>query len=146
MRRGQEALIYTIPSHTGGRPKEKGVTISEFESALTELNRTGELTRAWFNENLKACAKEGACNFTSIGKPSFEALINQFRYAMLEKAVEEMQLLAADAVKTVKVVMLNSESDAARIKAAAMFFSILVGVAIPRQPTNDVDREGRLDV
>lgn len=54
--------------------------------------------------------------------PHFQAYTNQVRYAMLEKAVEDMRLLAADAVKTVKDVMLNSESDAARIKAAAMVF------------------------
>lgn len=66
-RRGESALIYTIPSHTGRRPHEKGITISEFSRALAELNESGEFTRAWFNENLAACAKEGACNFTSLG-------------------------------------------------------------------------------
>ncbi len=67
MRRGEEALIYTIPSHTGRKPYEKGITITEFSVAQTELNRTGMLTRTWFNENLPACSKEGGCNFTSIG-------------------------------------------------------------------------------
>ncbi len=66
-RRGEEALIYTIPSHTGSKPYEKGVTVSEFALAQAELTRSGEFTRAWFKENLPSCAKEGACNFTTIG-------------------------------------------------------------------------------
>ena len=40
-RRGEEALIYTIPSHTGSHPYEKGITISEFCLALSELDRSG---------------------------------------------------------------------------------------------------------
>ena len=67
VRRGEDALIYTIPSHTGRKPYEKGITLSEFSSAYSELNRSGELTRTWFNKNLETCANEGACNFTSIG-------------------------------------------------------------------------------
>jgi hypothetical protein len=67
VRRGEDALIYTIPSHTGRRPYEKGITLSEFSSAFSELNSSGELTRSWFNKNLQQCAKEGGCNFTSIG-------------------------------------------------------------------------------
>lgn len=67
MRRGEPALIYTIPSHTGRRPHQKGITFSEFALALAELNKSGEFTRAWFEQNLAACAKEGGCNFTSLG-------------------------------------------------------------------------------
>lgn len=66
-RRGEEALIYQIPSHTGRRPYEKGITLSEFSSAWSEINKSGELTTAWFKRNLPSCAKEGSCNFTSIG-------------------------------------------------------------------------------
>lgn len=66
-RRGEEALVYTIPSHTGRRPYEKGIALSEFSLAHTELKRSGELTTKWFKDNLPACAKEGSCNFTSIG-------------------------------------------------------------------------------
>lgn len=67
VRRGEDALIYTIPSHTGRNPYEKGITLSEFSLAFSELKRSGGLTRVWFNKNLDGCAKEGACNFTSIG-------------------------------------------------------------------------------
>lgn len=66
-RRGEEALIYQIPSHTGRRPYEKGITLSEFSSAWSQLDQSGELTAAWFKTNLPSCAKEGSCNFTSIG-------------------------------------------------------------------------------
>jgi hypothetical protein len=66
-RKGEDALIYIIPSHTGSRPHEKGITMSEFTSAISELRNSGELTRAWFNQNLHRCANEGSCNFTSIG-------------------------------------------------------------------------------
>ncbi|NOX42703.1 MAG: hypothetical protein GXP19_03085 [Gammaproteobacteria bacterium] len=67
-RRKEDALTYTIPSHS---PKSenyvKGVTFSEFESAYAELKRSGVLTREWFNLELQGCAKEGSCNFTTIG-------------------------------------------------------------------------------
>ena len=66
-RRGETALIYTIPSHTGKKPYQKGITISEFEKAYLELKKSGCLTKAWFNRQLPACAKEGSCNFTSLG-------------------------------------------------------------------------------
>ncbi|MCZ6803207.1 MAG: hypothetical protein O7D86_04545 [Proteobacteria bacterium] len=66
-RRGEAALIYTIPSHTRDKPYEKGITLSEFEKAYKQLQETGSLTRSWFNETLPECAKEGSCNFTSIG-------------------------------------------------------------------------------
>ncbi|MCG6258646.1 hypothetical protein, partial [Vibrio furnissii] len=67
-RRGEEALIYRIPSHSEKAPfYEKGVTLSEFQLAYSHLRESGYLTRTWFNNNLSACAKEGACNFTTIG-------------------------------------------------------------------------------
>ena len=66
-RRGEPALIYTILSHTGRRPYEKGITITEFEKAYTQLKRIGAFDRSWFNENLSSCAKDGGCNFTSLG-------------------------------------------------------------------------------
>jgi len=67
VRRGESALIYTIPSHTGARRYEKGVTLSEFEKAYAQLQSAGHLDRSWFNSELSACAKEGSCNFTTIG-------------------------------------------------------------------------------
>lgn len=67
-RRDQDALIYKIPNHSEPlRPYEKGVTQNEFEAAYEELKASGHITRKWFNANLQACAKEGACNFTTIG-------------------------------------------------------------------------------
>lgn len=67
-RRGESALVYCIPNHQQpGKPYEKGITVSEFKKAFAELKRSGEFTRTWFNENLPECAKEGACNFTTIG-------------------------------------------------------------------------------
>ena len=67
-RRNQPALIYTIPNHAdAARPYEKGVTEREFEAAYNQLMRSDFLTREWFNNALPACAKEGGCNFTTIG-------------------------------------------------------------------------------
>ena len=68
IRRGQDALIYFIPNHTDPtKPYQKGITSTEFTSAYNELMKSGELTRNWFNSALPACAKEGGCNFTTIG-------------------------------------------------------------------------------
>lgn len=67
-RRGETALVYCIPNHGNpSKPHEKGVTESEFEKAFSELKDSGEFTRAWFNKHLPNCAKEGACNYTTIG-------------------------------------------------------------------------------
>ena len=67
-RRGESALIYLIPNHKNpSKPLAKGVTISEFKRAHEQIMATGQLTRAWFNSNLASCAKEGGCNFTTIG-------------------------------------------------------------------------------
>jgi len=68
IRRGTMALIYTIPNHTHpNKPYNKGITAQEFEAAWVHLQSTGVLSRAWFNANLAACAREGSCNFTTIG-------------------------------------------------------------------------------
>ncbi len=67
-RRGNTALIYLIPNHkTPENPYQKGITEQELEDAYTNLIASGEFTREWFNKNLTACAKEGGCNFTTIG-------------------------------------------------------------------------------
>ena len=67
-RRGEPALVYRIPNHSDpGRPHEKGVTESEFEKAFIQLRKSGEFTREWFNEHLPSCAREGGCNYTTIG-------------------------------------------------------------------------------
>ena len=67
-RRGEEALIYTIPNHREPRsPHEKGVTAGELDAAYAQLRSTGELTHRWFAKHLPKCAAEGSCNFTTIG-------------------------------------------------------------------------------
>ena len=67
-RRGEEALIYFVPNRKNpSKPYQKGITISDFETAYGELTKSGELTRKWFNDRLPECAKEGSCNFTTIG-------------------------------------------------------------------------------
>jgi hypothetical protein len=68
VRRGQPALIYTIPNQSDPtRPHEKGVTYDELERAYAQLQRTGRLTTAWFQKNLSGCYAEGSCNFTTVG-------------------------------------------------------------------------------
>jgi hypothetical protein len=67
-RRGERALIYTIPNHKNPtKPYEKGITASEWERAFTQLRNTGDFSRGWFQRAMPACAKEGGCNFTTIG-------------------------------------------------------------------------------
>lgn len=67
-RRGQPALIYSIPNHTDTRrPYEKGITWRELERAYAQLVGKGELTNAWFQRHLAGCYKEGSCNFTTVG-------------------------------------------------------------------------------
>ena len=67
-RRGQRALIYTIPNHSNPAfPHEKGVTCAEWEQAYARLLSTGEFTKPWFDNSMPACGKEGSCNFTTIG-------------------------------------------------------------------------------
>lgn len=67
-RREEKALIYYIPNHNDSdKPYQKGITVSEFETAYLQLVNNGELSRSWFNENLSQCAKEGTCNFTTVG-------------------------------------------------------------------------------
>ncbi|HRY71209.1 MAG TPA: hypothetical protein P5159_23935 [Phycisphaerae bacterium] len=79
-RRGEDALIYTIPNRKNPtKPSENGITVSEFEAAFAQLKSSGQFTRAWFNSELPACAGEGSCNFTSIGG-IFE-LLSLARYA-----------------------------------------------------------------
>lgn len=67
-RRGEPALIYSIPNHRSpGKGLAKGITESEFVQAYAELQLSGKFTRTWFNGHLAKCAKEGGCNFTTIG-------------------------------------------------------------------------------
>ena len=67
-RRGEEALVYTVPNHKNPeRPSQKGITVSEFEAAYDELVKNGKLTRTWFESRFPKCAAEGSCNFTTVG-------------------------------------------------------------------------------
>ena len=78
-RRGEQALVYAIPNHRNPKkPHEKGITETEFERAYEELQRSGELTHAWFKKNLPKCAEEGSCNYTTVGG-IFE-LLGEARY------------------------------------------------------------------
>ena len=68
MRHGEQAIVYFVPSKDGVRiVTEKGVTKSELWDAYSNLLRTNEFSRAWFNNNLGRAAREGPCNFTTIG-------------------------------------------------------------------------------
>jgi hypothetical protein len=56
-RRGERALIYTIPNHkTPTKPFEKGITTSEWKRAFAHLIDTGDFNRSWFNRSMPACA------------------------------------------------------------------------------------------
>lgn len=82
-RRGETVLIYTIPNHKNpGRPYPKGITCSEWRMAFDQLSNTGEFSRKWFDEQLPACAKEGSCNFTTIG-----GIFEQLGHARHERGV-----------------------------------------------------------
>jgi hypothetical protein len=68
VRRGERTLIYTIPNHkTPTRPYEKGITVSEWLQAFERLTHAGDFSRPWFERSMPTCAKEGSCNFTTIG-------------------------------------------------------------------------------
>lgn len=67
-RRGEAALTYWVPNHKSpSKPLVKGITFTEFTRAYNQLRESTHFTRRWFNTNLEACAKEGTCNFTTIG-------------------------------------------------------------------------------
>lgn len=67
-RRGECALIYTIPNHKAPtKPYKKGITASEWVQAFEHLTDAGDFSRSWFRQFMPACAKEGGCNFTTIG-------------------------------------------------------------------------------
>ena len=67
-RRGEEALIYSIPNHTNpSKPHQKGINASEWKKAYLQLTTGEEFDKDWFERNLPGCAEEGDCNFTTIG-------------------------------------------------------------------------------
>jgi len=66
--RGEDALVYSIPTRSsGGKASTKPIKISDFQAAYDVLVKTGKFTHNWFEENLPDCAKDGNCNFTTIG-------------------------------------------------------------------------------
>jgi len=78
--RGEDAMVYLIPNHRNpSKPHEKGVTRSEFEAAFSQLQSSGTFTRTWFNAHMPECAKEGGCNYTSIG--GIFQLLGEAQYA-----------------------------------------------------------------
>ena len=67
-RRRDDALIYKIPNHNNPeKPYQKGITEAELEQAYRQIKDNGDFSRDWFNKNMEPCAKEGGCNFTTIG-------------------------------------------------------------------------------
>ena len=66
-RRGEAALVYSIPSRTRRNGTEKGVTASEIRLAHSRLVNAGRLCRRWFVASLPDCQKEGGCNFYALG-------------------------------------------------------------------------------
>lgn len=79
IRRGEEAIVYFIPNNKSPeKPYEKGITKTEFETALAELNLNGEISRKWFSDTFPRSNKEGPCNFTTLG--GFLILLNLAQY------------------------------------------------------------------
>jgi len=66
--RGEDALVYSIPTRLSRtKPSKKRIKISDFKAAYDVLVKTGEFTYSWFEDTLPDCAKDGSCNFTTIG-------------------------------------------------------------------------------
>lgn len=85
-RRGEEALMYFIPNHKNpDKPYQKGITRLEWEKAYQQIVSQGSFSRKWFQDNMPECAKEGGCNFTTIGG-IFELLkIAQYERGLYKK-------------------------------------------------------------
>ena len=68
--RGEDALVYKIPKNDPekhSKESEKRITFTAFYKAYMVLQETSQFTREWFNESLPDFAKDGGCNFTTIG-------------------------------------------------------------------------------
>jgi hypothetical protein len=66
--RGEEALVYLVPNRSGGKPSEKRVRSSEWETAYQHLLSGNQMTRNWFEENMPDAAKDGTCGFRVTGE------------------------------------------------------------------------------
>jgi hypothetical protein len=66
--RGEDSLVYLVPSRTGANASQKRVRKSEWELAYQELSNKGQFTRPWFETNIPDAAKDGMCSFRFIGE------------------------------------------------------------------------------
>ncbi len=90
--RGEEALVYEIPAEAGSlKASRKRVTASAFELSFSALQTAEGFTKSWFDEHLPDMARDGACNFTTIGGVFIllgEALYaSRGRYAKIEPEI-----------------------------------------------------------
>jgi len=66
--REEEALVYSIPKRPATKSQSmKRIRGSDFQAAYKVLNETGLFKSTWFDKYLPQCAKDGRCNFTTIG-------------------------------------------------------------------------------
>lgn len=64
----ERAIYYSIPSREKGKQSgQKFITEKQLEEAYGQLLAAGELTRQWWNENIRHSETEGGCNFTTVG-------------------------------------------------------------------------------
>ena len=67
-RLGEDAIVCLVPNmEDPTKPSQKGFTGSELRFAYHQLSNSGEFGRAWFNSEMKECAKGAPCNFLAIG-------------------------------------------------------------------------------
>ena len=67
-RHGGEAIVYLVPNRKDpDKPSHKGFAASELRRAYQRLLSSGEFSRAWFESEMKECAKGAPCNFLAIG-------------------------------------------------------------------------------
>jgi hypothetical protein len=59
----RERLIWALV----GRGTVSAITAMRPSRPLEQLTNAGDFSRSWFEQSMPACAKEGGCNFTTIG-------------------------------------------------------------------------------
>jgi hypothetical protein len=65
---GGEAIVYLVPNRKDtDKPFQKGFAASELRRSYQRLPSSGEFSRAWFESEMKECAKGAPCNFLAIG-------------------------------------------------------------------------------
>lgn len=66
--RGEDATAYLIPNRADPKsPHQKRFAASDLRRAYNQLSRCGQFTRAWFESEMKECAKVRPCNFLAMG-------------------------------------------------------------------------------